>query len=383
MRTLLILCGIAAWGQEVVWEAKPGFRDFGGMAVANGVVLTGNITGKGGTFAFDAATGKLLWRTPGFQMRNHPAIDGRAGFTVNQVGGETYRLSAFDLKTGKVLWSAEGRKYSSNADLLAVNGRVFLVSDDGKVRAFEAATGKVVWEHAFSPEDGRCPTSPALADGVLYFGGGEQQYSKSQGVFLWALEAATGKELWRFAAKPDLSSRVGECVTAPAVSGGVVTVASDHLMYALDAKTGAVKWKREVRRMVGGDERGRRLSAPVIASGRVYAMFEEGIIGWRLEDGRIEFEFEGNFPSSQNEPRLAHRDGLLYFTANFEQPKAEGNRQGFLYALDPATKQVKWKHRTNRPSRFESEAKWPSHYFLPIDGHVYYETNLLLVKLRP
>lgn len=383
MRTLLFLAGIVAWGQEVVWEAKPGFRDFGGMAVGNGVVLTGNITGKGGTFGFDAATGKLLWRSPGHQVRNHPAIDGRAGFTVNQVSGETFRLSAFDLKSGKVLWSAEGRKLSSNADLLAEGGRVYLISDDGKARAYEAATGKVVWEHAFSPEDGRCPSSPALGDGVLYFGGGEQNYSKSQGVFLWALDASTGKELWRFAAKPEISSRVGDCVTAPAVSAGVVAVASDRFMYALDAKTGAMKWRKEVRKVVDGQDRGRTLSAPVIGDGRVYAMFEEGIIGWGLENGRVEFEFEGNFAASQNDPRLVHKDGLLYFAANFEQPKTEGNRQGFLYALDPATKQVKWKHRTNRPSRFESEAKWPTHYFLPAGEHVYYETNLLLVKLKP
>jgi hypothetical protein len=28
--------------------------------------------------------------------------------------------------------------------------------------------------------------------------------------------------------------------------------------------------------------------------------------------------------------------GLICFTANFEQPKEKGNRQGLLYTLDPA-----------------------------------------------
>jgi len=30
--------------------------------------------------------------------------------------------------------------------------------------------------------------------------------------------------------------------------------------------------------------------------------------------------------------------GLICFTANVEQPKAKGNRQGFLCALDPAAR---------------------------------------------
>jgi outer membrane protein assembly factor BamB len=370
--------GVSA--QQALWEAAPGFRDFGAIAVSGGVVLTGNITGKGGTFAFDLQTGKLLWKLPG-QMRNGPAAAAGRGFTVNDAGSDNYRLNAFDLKTGKVLWSKESPRFWSDSDLLLDSGRLYFAANDGKARAFDAATGALAWEFPFSPGRGNCPTTMAAAGGLVYFGGGEFPSNNSQGVFLWALDAGTGKEVWRFASKPDSWSRIGECVTAPAVAGGLVTVSGSNILYALDAGTGALRWKREVRRNVEGRDRARTLSPPYIAGGQVYAIFEEGLTGWNLRDGSPAFEFPGHFPPEQSIRRIASADGLLYFTANFEQPEADGNRQGFLYALDPATKRVTWKHRVNRESQYHDPTTWPTRYFTLTGGALLYENYGLIAKI--
>src|SRR4051812_38661816 len=69
----------------VAWEAKPGFRDFGQMAVSGDVVVTGNITSRGGVFAFSAATGKPLWSLPGGQLRGSPTVEGLSVYVVTQL----------------------------------------------------------------------------------------------------------------------------------------------------------------------------------------------------------------------------------------------------------------------------------------------------------
>ncbi len=368
-------------GQELLWESKLGFTGVGPIAVSGGVVVTGNTTANKGTVGLDEQTGKLLWRLPG-QMKNGPAADGSHAYTISLVSGDNYRLTAADLKTGKVVWTFEARGLGSTTDLRADGGRVYVAGDDGVARAFDAVTGKLLWEFRYSPGKGMCPTTITQSGGFVYFGGGEENYAKSQGVFLWALDAATGKEAWRFAAKPETWSRIGECVTAPAVSDGVVAVAGAHIVYGLDARTGAEKWKQQVMRQVEGRLRARNLSAPHIMGGMVYAMFEEGLGGWALKTGAPAFEFAGRFPPDQDTRSIASADGILYFTSNFETPEMQGNRQGFLYALDPATKQIRWKHRVNRPSQYNDPAVWPTSCFALGEGAVYYENYGFVAKVK-
>jgi outer membrane protein assembly factor BamB len=68
-----------------------------------------------------------------------------------------------------------------------------------------------------------------LADGAVYFGSGDGH--------LYALDAATGALRWKFA--------TGDVVHAsPAYAGGVLYVGSwDSFLYAVDAATGREKWR--------------------------------------------------------------------------------------------------------------------------------------------
>ncbi|MCL4797586.1 MAG: PQQ-binding-like beta-propeller repeat protein [Bryobacteraceae bacterium] len=379
MRSLPLVLGmllpLLAPAQKIVWEARPGFRDFGKMVVAGGVVVSGNITGRGGTFGFDAGTGKLLWRAPG-QMKSGPVTDGRLVYTVNGGVG----VCAFDVKTGKLLWKAAEGENSTRADLLLDGGRLFVVGDHGKMWAYDAATGKLLWSHEYLPGGylGSCPTTPVAFGGMVLYGGGERD-SPGQGVFLWALDAVTGKEVWRFAAKERPNDRTGACVSRPAVGEGMVSVVSDNVIFGVDARTGVERWRKVVDRMVDGREYRRPLSPPGIHGKRVYSIFEEALVGWNLADGRQEFEFKGNFPDQNALKMMEFADGVVYFVANLEQPKTAANRQGFLYALDLATGQVRWQHRVNREKQYVD--KWGTTYF-KVDGNsVYYENESILVRL--
>lgn len=371
-----LLTALAATDPALVWEVRPGFRDFGRIVVAGDVVLTGNVTGTGGTWAFRASNGARLWHAPGVLVSG-PVTDGRAAFSINVGSG----LSAYDLQSGTLRWRAADADGVPSANLAVAGGRVYAPGERGGLRAYDASAGSLIWEHAYHPgaDRGSCPTTPVLADGVVYFGGGEDD-QRRQGVSLWALDAASGKALWRYAARPDPGLRVGRCVSAPAFSQGVVVVTSQHVIFGVDARSGEERWRQAVVRQTGGAKSLRVLSPPVTAGERVYAMAEDALIGWDLRDGQQTFEFKGTFPGPSRIRNIVAADGLLFFTANFEQPEARQNRQGFLYALDPATGAVRWKHRSNRDLRYVDQ--WPTVFFAVADNSIYYENNSLLAKLR-
>ena len=89
--------------------------------------------------------------------------------------------------------------------------------------------------------------TPAVQDGVVYFGSGQE---------VCAVDVASGTEQWRFATGSGVSS-------SPAVADGVVFVGSwDGNLYAIDAASGTEQW-----RSATGD---RVSSSPAVADGVVF-----------------------------------------------------------------------------------------------------------------
>jgi len=356
---LAVLCLPPLPAEQIVWEVALPFRDAGRIRLADGLLLTGNITGRGGTTAFDAATGKLLWRVGG-QQRGGPIPGPKAVFTTNHEMG----ASALDPKTGKPIWRAPEMVLASYIDMAYDGSNLYIAGFAGKLWALDAATGKLRWEHVHQPGDraGACLSTPVIGEGILIYGGGAPD---SITALLWGLDPATGREIWRTPAG---------CAKGLALSGGIVVMTSGGLMTGLDARTGKVLW----RTPPVADNKW--LSEPVIDGGRAYAIHENGLVGYNLTTGRQEFEFAGNFPNSDARRHLQIVSGKAYFVANFEQPRSEGNRSGFLYALDLASKEVLMRHRVNRDKRYSEKAS-TSHF--RVDGEfIYYENESLLVKLR-
>ena len=129
---------------------------------------------------------------------------------------------------------------------VAVGGLVFTSGSDGVVRAIDAATGSERWT---SYTGGRVYYSPAYAKGRLFVGSADG--------WVYAFEAATGRLLWRFRAAPaerkiPVYGRL--CSTWPVASGvladqdtlyaaaGIASYDGTHI-YALNMKTGAVRWQ--------------------------------------------------------------------------------------------------------------------------------------------
>lgn len=196
---------------------------------------------------------------------------------VLYVGSDDGHLYALDAASGHLRWAwrTEGPVASTPA---VAEGRVHVLSYDGRVHTLDAASGVPLWTFSTSGErrfearglHGMQPraqtfadmydvflSSPAVAGGMVTFGSGDGH--------IYAVDAATGALRWKF--------RTGDVVHAsPAVADGAVFVGSwDGKLYALDAATGAQRWVFQ-----GGtdplmfNQQGFQ-SSPAVANGVVYS----------------------------------------------------------------------------------------------------------------
>jgi quinohemoprotein ethanol dehydrogenase len=123
-------------------------------------------------------------------------------------------VRAFDAVTGKPLWDHDtGAREASKGMQLQLGwgpkglawsqGRVFLGTHDGRVVALNGADGSVAWEQRDYPAgDMRFTNGPVrVFGGKVIVGHGGADYTALRG-YVTAYDAATGKRLWRFYTVP-------------------------------------------------------------------------------------------------------------------------------------------------------------------------------------
>ena len=113
-------------------------------------------------------------------------------------------VRALDLKTGELVWRFIAGGPVRFAPAIA-HGRAYVASDDGYLYCLEAKSGELVWRfHAASDDDrvlgnGRviarhpCRSGALVIDNVVYVTAGMWP---TEGVYVYALDAGTGKEIW-------------------------------------------------------------------------------------------------------------------------------------------------------------------------------------------
>jgi outer membrane protein assembly factor BamB len=163
--------------------------------------------------ALDAFTGEALWTDviPGGGTYAAPTVaDG-----VVYVGDYSGQLLALDPFTGEELWSNTTGYSMYGASPLAADGMVFACGVDpysyeSGVKAFDAATGWMVWDRVLS--FGAAYSSPAYNNGTIYcmFESGE----------IFALDAETGDTV-------QYISILGYTMSSPAIANGHL-VAADY-----------------------------------------------------------------------------------------------------------------------------------------------------------
>lgn len=122
-------------------------------------------------------------------------------------------VRALDGATGRALWEYDPQVAATGADVLRTgwgirglawwNGRLFVGTQDGRLIAIDAATGKPVWTaQTTTPGDGRYISgAPRVFNGRVIIGHGGADYAQVRG-YVTAYDTATGRELWRFYTVP-------------------------------------------------------------------------------------------------------------------------------------------------------------------------------------
>ena len=154
-------------------------------------------------------------------------------------------------------------------------------------------------------------------------------YFQASDGFFYSLEAETGKVRWKVDLKSTFASR-------PSVWNGRIFVTTPQdSVYALDAGTGKVVWA--YRRRSAESTNIRLCSSPLPLPGEVYVGLSDGfLIALNPEDGTLKWEkklhFAKKFTDIDATPLLAG-DRILVPTYD-----------GELYALQPKTADVIWKN---------------------------------------
>jgi outer membrane protein assembly factor BamB len=142
-------------------------------------------------YAIDANTGALVWKyyANGISLeQSSPTvangivyIGGWYNLALNTKGS----LYAIDAITGKLIWERLQNTGISSSPCVA-NGKLYITCDDLMIHALNATTGDSIWAKRILPNS----ASPAVANGIVYIGGGGSGY-------FYALDANTGAEKWK------------------------------------------------------------------------------------------------------------------------------------------------------------------------------------------
>jgi outer membrane protein assembly factor BamB len=188
----------------------------------------------------------VLWefKTGGRIVSSPVVADG-----IVYVGSDDHAVHAIDAAKGREIWKFQ-TEANVNSTPAVANGSVYVLSLDGNAYSLDASTGKLQWKFQSAGESrlnaaglyGLAPSreiipdvwdfflsSPAVHDGLVYFGSGDHN--------VYAVDAKTGELRWKYLA--------GDVVhSSPAIVNGTLYIGCwDGALYALNAKTGQLAWK--------------------------------------------------------------------------------------------------------------------------------------------
>ena len=286
---------------------------------------------------------RRLWTFRARQLLEFPpaVAYGRLYFTNNS--GVMFAVNA---KTGKRAWKkqvgrcvaatpavADHTVYQAFLNRPPCNSKRKPGRLEGEVIAFQAGFGKIRWRTRIGPTE----SSPLVTGGRVYVGDWRGR--------VYALDQRTGKVRWTFQGR-------GRIKGGLAKSGNRLYVGTyDGFLYCIRASTGKVIWRTRSQDRLGG--RGDFYSTPAVAYGRVY-------IG--STDGKVY-----SFGAASGKLRWSQGTGGYVYAspAVWQRLVFAGSYSGRFHAFDAATGDVKWRFRANGDISGSATV---------IDGVVYFST---------
>lgn len=264
-------------------------------------------------------------------------------------------------KFNRVKWQFHTRGMVIGSPALA-GGLVYAGSSDGNFYAIDAQSGAQRWKFEVKS---RVPSTAAIAGGMVYFtayDGNAYALDAASGALKWKFQTAGER---RFAGKhlhgtqpvaETMPDPFDSYLSSPAVWNGAVYFGSgDGNVYALDAASGALKWKFRTGDVVH--------ASPAIADGTVFiGSWDSYFYALDAASGQEKWKFKtGEDHDTYNQVGIqssaAVAEGMVYF----------GCRDSHLYALDAVSGDKKW--------AFSANGSWVVGSPAVREGKVYFPTS--------
>ena len=114
---------------------------------------------------------------------------------------------------------------------------------------------------------------------------------------LIAIDAATGKERWRYPSAPIPGNNIGVCLEQPLISGNTIFGTVSTTLHAVDLTTGKDRFAPvEVRRPVEGRERAVEVGGLVDAGPVLVGLTSGYLIAFDKATGKTAWEVKGQVP---------------------------------------------------------------------------------------
>jgi len=205
-------------------------------------------------YALDALTGDEVWKaTLGGGVYNAPVVGGRDGWMCVYAVSLDRTAYAFDAETGEKIWNFETRPYSPTLGRVSVTAPC--LSPDGSILFFgtwwidravaghvqeaflwavDARTGKAVWKKKVGRQRLSSPLAVEVeGDVYVYIAGDDGR--------IQCFRASEGEQVWRFVTADRVRS--SPCYARTAAGPTIFIGSQYNYLYALDALTGRERWK--------------------------------------------------------------------------------------------------------------------------------------------
>lgn len=285
-----------------------------------------------------------LWTTELGEGISYPLVaEGKTFVTVRHDENYPTSIYALDASTGTISWF---RELSDEpwANAAYDDGKVFVLTHDGTMQAFDADDGTELWSTDL-PDQRSFSSEPTAAGGMVYTTGA------GSGATFYAVRQDTGAVVWT---KPVASGHH----SSPALSASTVFVASEGpQVYALDRTSGAERWhyagccsgsgrtpvfhdgylyNRSGRNQILDASSGEVVGSfdaqftPAFSGPRGFFFNGSRLVAREVPAGSVEWSFPGD--GSLSSPAVV-ANGYVYI----------GSTQGHVYALDRENGAVAWR----------------------------------------
>ncbi|MEE8117593.1 MAG: PQQ-binding-like beta-propeller repeat protein, partial [Gemmatimonadales bacterium] len=263
-------------------------------------------------YAVDLESRATKWKLEApTRCRSITLVGRRLYASYSDVGSSSY-LCAVNTRTGRQEWVF--RSPHGSGDTLshpAVDDtNVYVADRGGNLYALDAASGKEKWRFKGEPMTIDAAPTPSLADGVVYLPGSHH---------LYAIDASTGTEKWRL---------------NESVADGMVAVDEDMIYFCQrGVRAFSIRERKYVWRFEPDDREGSFRGCPAVADGMVFARDARSVYALDAATGELDWRFDMDQPIDWKvSPIVA--DSVVYIGTDRAQT---GSQESYLYAIDAGT----------------------------------------------